>query len=325
MTTRAVEEKERVCVTGAGGYVASWLVKFLLLKGYMVHGTVREPSDEKNAHLKKLENASENLQLFKANLLDYEGLCAAIAGCTGVFHVACPVPVGSVPNPEVDFIEPAVVGTRNVLDACLKAKAKKVVVVSSIAAVGLNPNWPKNQVMDENCWSDKEACKANKNFYSLAKTMAETEALEYAEKGGLDIVTVCPSIVIGPMLQPTINASSLLLLALLTDGHKTVEDTDRPLVDVRDVAEALLLVYEKPEAKGRYICTSYQIKMQALVHKLKSIFPNYSYSKSFTEDDYEANLSSERLQKLGWKYRPLEEILRDAVMNYEEKGILHKA
>ncbi|KAJ0025941.1 hypothetical protein Pint_09173 [Pistacia integerrima] len=324
MTTRAVEEKERVCVTGAGGYVASWLVKFLLLKGYMVHGTVRDPSDEKNAHLKKLENASENLQLFKTDLLDYEG---------------------SVPNPEarfqVDLIEPAVVGTRNVLDACLKAKAKKVVVVSSTAAVGLNPNWPKNQVMDENCWSDKEACKATEGFnskdyrgssvsYFTTPTdhhsrVLKTEALEYAEKGELDIVTVCPSIVIGPMLQPTINASSLLLLALLTDGHKTVEGTDRPLVDVRDVAEALLLVYEKPEAKGRYICTSYQIKMQALAHKLKSMFPNYSYSKSFTEDDYEANLSSERLQKLGWKYRPLEEILRDAVVNYEEKGILHKA
>lgn len=46
---------------------------------------------------------------------------------------------------------------------------------------------------------------------------------------------------------------------------------------------------------------------------------------SFTENDSEANLSSEKLQKLGWKYRPLEEILRDAVLNYEEKGILCKA
>lgn len=55
----------------------------------------------KNAHLTKLENASENLQLFKADLLDYEGLCAATDGCTGVFHVACPVPARSnVPNPE---------------------------------------------------------------------------------------------------------------------------------------------------------------------------------------------------------------------------------
>lgn len=63
---------------------------------------------------------------------------------------------------QVDLIEPAVVGTRNVLDACVKAKVKRVVVVSSLAAVGLNPNWPKNKVMDETCWSDKEHCEATK-------------------------------------------------------------------------------------------------------------------------------------------------------------------
>lgn len=56
--------------------------------------------DDKNAHLKKLETASENLQIFKTDLLDYEGLCAAMAGCIGVFHVACPVPAGKVSNPE---------------------------------------------------------------------------------------------------------------------------------------------------------------------------------------------------------------------------------
>ncbi|GJX64596.1 cinnamoyl-CoA reductase 2-like protein, partial [Tanacetum coccineum] len=86
---------EIVCVTGAGGFVASWAVKELLAKGYVVHGTVRNPDDEKkNGHLKKLEHAKERLHLFKASLLDYENLCAAIHGCTGVIHVATPVPPG---------------------------------------------------------------------------------------------------------------------------------------------------------------------------------------------------------------------------------------
>lgn len=96
-------EKETVCVTGAGGFVASWVVKLLLSQGYIVHGTVRDPCDEKNAHLKKLENATENLQLFKADLLEFEGFVAAISGCTGVFHVACPVPSDTDPNSEARF------------------------------------------------------------------------------------------------------------------------------------------------------------------------------------------------------------------------------
>jgi len=58
------------------------------------------PGDEKSAHLKNLDKASENLQLYKADLLDYNVVAASIAGCEGVFHVASPVPPRKVPNPE---------------------------------------------------------------------------------------------------------------------------------------------------------------------------------------------------------------------------------
>lgn len=60
------------------------------------------------------------------------------------------------------MLEPAVKGTLNVLEACVEAKVKRVVVVSSAAAVFFNPSWPQGQVMDESCWSDKEYCRATK-------------------------------------------------------------------------------------------------------------------------------------------------------------------
>lgn len=62
---------------------------------------------------------------------------------------------------QVELIEPAVTGTRNVLSACEKTKVKKVVVVSSVGAVLVTPNWPPDRPMDEECWSDLEFCKAN--------------------------------------------------------------------------------------------------------------------------------------------------------------------
>ncbi|XP_043712210.1 cinnamoyl-CoA reductase 1-like [Telopea speciosissima] len=315
-------EKGRVCVTGAGGYVASWLVKFLLSKGYRVHGSVREPVDVKNAHLKKLDNALENLQLFKADLLDYSSLHTAIAGCDGVFHVASPVPPGAVLNPEVELIEPAVTGTLNVLKACSETKVKRVVIVSSGAAVAMKPNWPKNQVMDETCWSDKEYCRETKNYYCLSKTVAESEAWEYAKQSGLDVVTVCPTLVIGPMLQSTLNSSSRAIVRLLKDGSESVENRVAKIVDVRDVAEALLLAYEKHEAKGRYVCSAHMATAKDLVDKLRSLYPNYSYPKIFTEVDEGAKLSSEKLQRLGLKFRPLEETLVDSVKSYQESGLL---
>lgn len=51
------------------------------------------------------------------------------------------------------------------------------------------------------------------------------------------------------------------------------------IVDVRDVAEALILVYEKPESSGRYLCAPYHISPKATVEFLKNIYPNYNYVK----------------------------------------------
>ncbi|KAH7523366.1 hypothetical protein FEM48_Zijuj06G0003200 [Ziziphus jujuba var. spinosa] len=264
---------EGVCVTGAGGFVGSWLVNLLLSNDYSVHGTVRNPQDTKNGALYELPKVSQNLKLFKADVLDYHSLGPAIAGCHGVFHT--------------EMVVPAVKGTFNVLKACVEAKVKRVVVVSSVAAVIMNPNWPKGQVKDETCWSDKQYLKSIQKLkvwpWSLAKQM------------DLMLLTVCPSLVLGPILQSTPTSTALHFLSLLN-------------VDVRDVAEALLMAYKKPEAEGRYICTSHSIWLDDLVG-------------NFVEVEEELKLSSKKLLNLGWKYRPLEESIDDAFKSYEEKGI----
>jgi nucleoside-diphosphate-sugar epimerase len=68
----------------------------------------RASDDDKNAHLKALEGAGERLQLVRADLLDYQSVASAVAGCEGVFHVASPVPSGRSTDPEVKFSRPCV-------------------------------------------------------------------------------------------------------------------------------------------------------------------------------------------------------------------------
>ncbi len=67
---------------------------------FFIHFLV--PDDPKNAFLKQLENAPENLRLFKADVLDGGSLTAAFAGCEGVFHPATPVPEHKTVDPEVN-------------------------------------------------------------------------------------------------------------------------------------------------------------------------------------------------------------------------------
>ena len=61
------------------------------------------------------------------------------------------------------------------------------------------------------------------------------------------------------------------------EGYESLENKYRRIVDVRDVAEAILMAYEKPEAEGRYICTAHNIKVKDLVEKLRSLYPKYNY------------------------------------------------
>ncbi|XP_028766451.1 cinnamoyl-CoA reductase 1-like [Neltuma alba] len=315
----------KVCVTGAGGFLASWLVKLLLSKGYFVHGTVREPGNKKYDHLLKFDGASENLKLFKAELSDYESLSRAIAGCRAVFHVACPVPATALSNPEVEMIEPSVTGTINVLKACLEAKVERVVYVSSQFAVSTNPNFPKDAVFDESCWSDKEYCKKTENWYNLCEDRGGVAGRGFCQKQWLSLVTICPGVVFGPILQAsTVNTSSLALLVHLKVlvNADSVENKQVWLVDVRDVADATLMIYEKPEAEGRYLCTAHGIMPNEVAEKLRRIYPNYAYPKSFVEVGDRIKLSSEKLQKLGWRYRPLEETLVDSVESFKAAGLL---
>ena len=92
-----------------------------------------------------------------------------MAGCDGVFHVASPVPAAKTQNPEVEVLAPAVMGTQNMLKACREAKVRRVVVVSSAAADIMNPNFPKDAVLDEDAWSDEKYCRntgvGNLQFY----------------------------------------------------------------------------------------------------------------------------------------------------------------
>ncbi|KAI7742900.1 hypothetical protein M8C21_023461 [Ambrosia artemisiifolia] len=229
---------------------------------------------------------------------------------------------------KVELLDPAILGTQNVLNACLKAKVEKIVVVSSVSAVTASPEWPSDMELDESCWTDIEYAKSIQHWYGVSKTTAELEALSFAKQHDLKVITICPSIVIGPMLQSTINVTSLLLLSYMKEEGRTVGDTmrnlRRPYTDVRDLSEAILLLYENPLSDGRYICCAYSIRTEEFVAKMKNLFPGYNYPKIFTENSGYNPFNSKKLLELGWNYRPLEETIIDTVKNYEETGLLEK-
>ncbi|KAM7251241.1 hypothetical protein ACFE04_023124 [Oxalis oulophora] len=264
-----------VCVTGASGYIASWLVKFLLQRGYTVRATVRDPNDpSKTEHLRALQGAKERLQLFKADLLDQRVFNSIIHGCHTVFHTASPVDLSlDINDPQLELIGPAVNGTLNILKLCAKTSSvKRVVFTSTFGAVILNGRPLASEVVDETWFSDPTFCKELKLWYMLSKTLAEEAAWKFAKENGIDLVTINPGYVIGPMLQPTLNDSVEMFLDII-NGPETFLNNYYAYVDVRDVAHAHILASEVPSANGRYVLVRTVIHASNLLNIVREQYP----------------------------------------------------
>lgn len=105
--------------------------------------------------------------------------------------------------------------------------------------------------------------------------MAERAAWDEAKERGVDLVVVNPVLVMGPLLQPTLNASIIHILKYLNGSAKTYANSVQAYVDVKDVALAHILVYETPSASGRYLCAESVLHRGDVVEILAKFFPEY--------------------------------------------------
>ncbi|XP_021682953.2 phenylacetaldehyde reductase-like [Hevea brasiliensis] len=315
-----------VCVTGASGYIASWLVKLLLLRGYTVKASIRDPNDpRKTEHLRALEGAEERLQLFKANLLEEGSFDAAVEGCEGVFHTASPF-YHDVKDPQAELIDPALKGTLNVLNSCAKVPSiKRVVLTSSTAAVAFNgkPRTPE-VVVDETWFSDPDFCKESKLWYVVSKTLAENSAWKFAKEKSIDLIAINPAMVIGPLLQPTLNTSAAAILRVVK-GANTFPNATFGWVNVKDVANAHIQALEIPSANGRYCLVERVAHYSEVVNMLRELYPDFQLPEKCVDDKPYAStyqVSKEKAKSLGIDFIPLDVSLKETVDSLKEKGFI---
>ena len=270
----------RVLVTGAAGYLASWIVKQLLEDGHTVHGTVRSLQDgRKTAHLQRL--AAEHpgrLVLFEADLLGTQGFDAAMQGCSAVLHTASPYRLGPSADPERELIAPAVQGTRHVLDAVNRTPGvERVVITSSIVALYCDSDELRarpGHVLGEQ--DVNRTSTARSNPYALSKTRAEALAWEMqAGQQRWSLVSVHPGAIFGPSLSQRDDATSVQLLRQFLDGsfRQGVPRLWLGTVDVRDVALAHVSAALQPTATGRYLVVGESLRLLEIAERLRRSHP----------------------------------------------------
>lgn len=105
--------------------------------------------------------------------------------------------------------------------------------------------------------------------------MAEKTAFELAKERGMELVVVNPVMVLGPLLQPTMNATTNHILKYLKGTAKAYPNAVQAYVDVRDVAFSHILLYETRSASGRYLCVDSVLHRGRLLQMLAQLFPQY--------------------------------------------------
>ena len=350
-----------IAVTGASGYIASWVVKYLLEAGATVHATVRDPSrKDKVGHLEALaEGTPGKLVSFAADLMKEGSFDAAIAGCKIVMHTASPFFLQGIKDAEAQLVRPAKEGTANVLGAVARSgSVERVVLTSSVAAIyGDNVDCAETEkgIFTEAHWNRSSS--ASHNPYSYSKTVAEREAwrLHDAQADGeadgptWSLATINPSFVMGPPLSGRTDSTSGDTIKRFVDGRfffgapKLIFGQ----VDVREVAAAHILAAIRTELTGRFILSSQVVTMQEIAASLRRSFgtryplprtvvpkavlylggPFMGFGWKFIKNNVGVPMAfdnSRSRELLGVRYRPLDETLKDHVDAMRELGMIKK-
>lgn len=349
---QTIDNTKPVMVTGATGYVAGRLVEKLLSEGITVHAAVRTPDNkEKTKFLDALaEKLPGSIKYFKSDLLEAGSYDEAMSGCEVVYHTASPFSL-QVNDAQKDLIDPALKGTRNVLESANRTESvKRVVVTSSCAAIYGDAkdvlSMPNHQ-LKEDLWNTTSSLEHQP--YSYSKTVAEREAWKIAEaQDRWRLVTINPSFVIGPGINPHGTSESFEIMKQIGKGDFKMGAPAFNIgcVDVRDLAVAHYNAGTMPDAEGRHITSAHDSSFGEIASLIKGKYPNYPIgtrklpkfmiwlmapSVGMTRKMVSLNIgypwkadNSKSIEKLKMNYRPLNETVTEFFGSLVDAGVIEK-
>jgi nucleoside-diphosphate-sugar epimerase len=266
---------QTILVTGAAGYLASWIVEKLLAEGHRVHATVRQLNDvAKIQHLQQLaKQYPGQLHLFAADLLQEQSFDAAMANCTGVIHSASPFFLEKPKNIQQELIQPALHGTLNLLASVNRhPSVRRVVLTSSIVALYNDARDLAKTAAHTVQESDRnQNQQIEHNTYAYSKTIAEKAAWdEFNKQSHWDLITLHPGAMFGPSLSRRTDASSVKMMIQFLNGsfRAGVPKLWLGIVDVRDVAAAHVRAINQHSAKHRYILVAESLKLLEISQRM---------------------------------------------------------
>ena len=262
----------------------------------------------------------DHLEIVEAELLEEESMMKAIEGSTYVAHLASPYYLDNKTRDEL--VAPAVNGTLGVMKACSFWGVKRCVFTSSFACIRwtAKEDAPSDGVYNEDYWSNPDRPEGMGD-YAASKVLAEKAGWDYqsADSNPFEIVTICPTLILGPGIGNANVVSEEFISSILNDTTPSIKCASNFYVDVREVARAHYLAIKVPDAKNkRFMLSGENATKENIRDMLKRNFESKGFKPGCdTIDDAGAvgivNDNSASKNILGVEYRPLETTLTDMV------------
>lgn len=250
-----------VAVTGATGMLGSHLVAELLRAGYSditlaVRSRERIRNTRSTLERVGVEAPEGVVKIVETDLTDPSLLAANVGRVDTVFNCAARIMSGNMTTEEL--ISNNVSITRSVVEWCLGCGVRKLIHVSSIAALG-EPMHPGEAVTEECIPDSMEGYAA----YGKSKYLSELEVWRGAESG-LEVSVVMPGVILGE--GEAREGNSAALIPAISSGQPFYTEGLMSYVDVRDVAEAMVILDGTPEALGeRFILSAGDMSYKELI------------------------------------------------------------
>ncbi|XP_043700766.1 cinnamoyl-CoA reductase-like SNL6 [Telopea speciosissima] len=296
-------DRKLVCLTGGNSYLGSHILTHLLARGYLVRLVLQNPVQLEE---EMIEEGVGIESVVVAKLGDVDSLCRAFTGCHAVFHTSSSFDPRGVSGYSETMVFLETEGASNVIEACGRAACvKRCIFTSSLLASIWQGNGVDERVINESCWSNEEFCRDNKLWLALGKTTAEKIAWRKSKEMKVNLVTVCPALLMAPTFP---NAQTETSLPYLKGGQLMLDRGVLATVNVNTVAKAHIDVYEAMDygACGRYLCfdkvlerledvidLENGLKMNGLLSRGRNAVSNHEEN-----EDRHCSLSNARLAKL---------------------------
>lgn len=326
----------KVLVTGANGFLGSWVTRALVKEGHEVYALVRPTAD-----LSELDGI--DCKFIHGDVTDILSLLKAFEGIDTVFHLAGVIAYKKSERALMDKVN--VQGTANVIEVCRECKVRRLVYLSSVVAIG--SSYDQDTILNEN--SEFNVHDLDLGYFET-KHQAEILVKKACDKNEIDAVILNPSTIYGP--GDAKKGSRKMQLKVAQGRLKFYTSGGVNVVAVEDVVQGILSAWKKGKTGQRYILAgenilikdlfsliakeagvrppAYQIPDQVL-HVVGTIGDGLekmgfkgplSRENAWTATMYHWFDSSKAQQELDFKPRPAQEALRSSVQWMKAQGLL---